>query len=140
MGQNMEKVIGKTIHNILSIEWMRYNMFSENDIYKNIPMLVFRVNEIESKEELIKLGKCVADFNGNISWKLFCDSLSEKGKYLLTIDAIEEVREACFQKKLMYNEREYFGEEIYKLYCEQAVKDIPFLAVHISNCFTHTFY
>lgn len=135
MEKNIEKTIGRTIHNILSVEWMRYNMFSTNDIYKNIPMLVFRVNETNSKEQLIKLEKCISDFKGTISWKLFKDPLSKKGNYLLTIAIIETVREECRKKIFMYNEREYFGEEIYKLYCEQAVQDIPFLAEHISNCF-----
>lgn len=135
MEQNIEKTIGKTIHNILSVEWMRYNMFSTNDIYKNIPMLVFRVNETNSKEQLIKLEKCISDFKGTISWKLFRDPLSKNGNYLLTIAIIETVREECHKKIFMYNEREYFGEETYKLYCEQAVQDIPFLAEHISNYF-----
>lgn len=135
MEQNIEKIIGKTIHNILSVEWMRYNMFSTNDIYKNIPMLVFRVNETNSKEQLIKLEKCISDFKGTISWKLFKDPLSKKGNYLLTIAIIETVRKECRKKNFTYNAIEYLGEEMYKLYCEQAVQDIPLLAEYISNCF-----
>ena len=45
MEENKEKCIGKLIHSRIPIEWMRYNMYIEDDRYRNIPMLVFRVHD-----------------------------------------------------------------------------------------------
>lgn len=136
MKQDDEKIVGKIIHNRLSIEWMRYNMFSLNNIYKNIPMLVFRVNKTSENEQLKRLEECVASFQGKNSWKLFKDPLSVKGNYLLTIAIIENIRKECREKHLIYNEKEYFGDDMYKSYCERAIQDIPFLAEHIDKCFS----
>ena len=38
MEENKEKCIGKLIHSRIPIEWMRYNMYIEDDRYRNIPM------------------------------------------------------------------------------------------------------
>lgn len=35
--------------------------------------------------------------------------------------------------KNLYNEKEYFGIEVFKTYCECAIEDIPFLAEYIKN-------
>ena len=45
MEENKEKCIGKLIHSRIPIEWMRYNMYIGDDRYRNIPMLVFRVQD-----------------------------------------------------------------------------------------------
>lgn len=135
MDQNEEKIIGKIIHNKLPIEWMRYNMYSSNNIYKNIPILVFRLNEFDTGEQLIKLENCVASFDGKTKWKVFKDPLSRKGNYLLTLACMENFRKECHEKDVIYNEQEYLGNDRYKFYCEQAVQDIPLLAKHIEKCF-----
>ena len=135
MDQNEEKIIGKIIHKKLSIEWMRYNMFSLNNIYKNIPILVFRVSGSEKNDQVKKLESCVASFEGKSSWKVFRDPLSRKGNYLLTIATVEKIRKVCHEKGIIYNERDYLGNERYKLYCEQAIQDIPLLAKHIERYF-----
>lgn len=135
MDQSEERIIGKIIHNNLPIEWMRYNMYSSNNIYKNIPILVFRINESDTWEQLIKLKKCVSDFNGNNKWKVFKDPLSRKGNYLLTLACMEKIRKDCCEKDVIYNEQEYLGSDRYRFCCEQAVQDIPLLAKHIEKCF-----
>lgn len=135
MEKNQEKIIGKIVHNILSIEWMRYNMFSTNDIYRNVPMLVFRLEESAPMENLKKLESCVRNFKGEKRWQLFQDPLSKKGNYLLTISIIKDIRVECYKKNIIYNEKEYLGDENYKICCRQAVQDIPLLAEHIIKCF-----
>lgn len=45
MSQYEETLVGKIIHEKIPIEWMRYNMYIEDDKYRNIPMLVFRVQD-----------------------------------------------------------------------------------------------
>lgn len=133
MERNDEKIIGKIIHNRFPVEWMRYNMFSSENIYRNIPLLVFRFREEELGEQLEGLQNCVVSFNGKIAWKIFKDPLSPKGNYLLTIAIMEDFRRECYEKGMIYNEQEFLGSERYKLFCEDAVHDIPLLAKHIEH-------
>ena len=135
MNRDEEKVIGKIIHNRLPVEWMRYNMFSSNNIYKNIPVLVFRINESDMGDQLKKLEVSVESFEGKNTWKVFKDPLSGKGNYLLTLALMENFRKECHEKNIVYNEKEYLGNERYKLCCERAIQDIPLLAEHIKKCF-----
>lgn len=133
MEQNKEIIIGKIINNKLPVEWMRYNMYSLDDIYKNIPMLVFRLGKSSMNERVKELEKCVDGFQGINSWKVFRDPLSRKGNYLLTIAIMESIRKECYEKGTEYNEKKYLGDERYRLYCEQAILDIPLLAEHIEK-------
>lgn len=135
MEQSKEKIIGNIIYNNLPVEWMRYNMYSSDDIYKNIPMLVFRLSNSSMNERVKELEKCVDGFQGINSWKVFRDPLSRKGNYLLTIAIIESIRKECYEKGADYDEKEYMGDRKYRLYCEQAILDIPLLAEHIKRIF-----
>lgn len=135
MSQKEEKMIGKFIHEKIPITWMRYNMFSSEDIYKNIPLLVFRVSNTGIDGKMKMLEKCVASFEGKNAWKVFKDPLSRKGNYLLTLAFVENMRKECQEKKTVYNEQKYLGNDKYKWYCEQAIQDIPLLAKHIEKCF-----
>ena len=137
MQQNEEKVIAEIIHSHLPIEWMRYNMFSSNNIYKNIPVLVFRLDTSNEDTKIEKLEKCVTDFKGKCSWKVFRNPMSRNGNYLLTITIVENIRKECRDKKKVYDERDYLGEDRYKLCCEQAIQDIPLLAKHINEYFSY---
>lgn len=58
--QNKEKCIGKLIHSRVPIEWMRYNMCIEDGRYRNIPMLVFRVQD-SCPENIPMLAKHIAE-------------------------------------------------------------------------------
>lgn len=136
MEQNLETIIGKIIQNKLPVEWMRFNMFLFDDIYRNIPMLVFRVHEQKIDTQIEELKNCVADFQCKCEWKVFRDPLSNKGNYLLTLAIMEAIHKVYSKKRDSYNVREYLGIEIYNSYCEQAVQDIPMLAEHIGKCFS----
>ena len=69
MGQKEEKIIAKIIKSNLPIEWIKYNMFSSNNIYKNIPLLVFRLEVTNQDTKIEKLEKCVSEFVGKILGK-----------------------------------------------------------------------
>lgn len=105
MEQNKETIIGKIISNKLPVEWMRYNMYLTDDIYRNIPMLVFRLGKSSMNEHVKELEKCVNGFQGINSWKVFRDPLSRKGNYLLTIAIIESICKECYEKGTEYNEK-----------------------------------
>ncbi len=133
MEESKEKCIGKIIHSLIPIEWMRYNMYIEADRYRNIPMLVFRVEESCPEDLLEKLKNCVEAFQGTVKWKLFKDPLSRKGNYLLTVSELENMRKKYQENRNLYNEKEYLGVEAFKTYCECAIQDIPFLAEYIKK-------
>lgn len=133
MEENKEKCIGRIIHNRIPIEWMRFDMYIESDIYRNIPMLVFRVESYCPENLLDSLKKCVEKFHGMANWKLFKDPLSRRGNYILTISELEELHRKCCLGQIQYNQKNYFGMENYKKYCEYAVEDIPMLAKYIDE-------
>lgn len=49
---------------------------------------------------------------------------------------MEEIHKEYVGRVENYNQKQYFGEERYKSYCEQAVEDIPLLAYHIEQYFS----
>lgn len=133
MSQHEETLVGKIIHEKIPIEWMRYNMFLTNNKYKNIPMLVFRVQDSCSNSLIEDLKKSVNGFNGKLRWKVFKNPLTRKDNYLLSIFELEELYMQCYAGQIQYNQVEFFGEERYKKYCDDAIQDIPMLAKHIAE-------
>lgn len=133
--KDIEVCIAEILRKEIPIEWMRFEMFHTEDIYRNIPMLVFRLDESCVPRSIENLKKNVEDFNGKVKWKVFKDVLSRRGNYLLTISIMEEMHNEFVGKEENYNQKQYFGEEKFKLYCEQAVEDIPLLAKHIEKSF-----
>lgn len=131
--KNIEKCVAMTICKKLPIEWMRFNMYVEEDIYRNIPVLVFRVEENCSTNIINNLIRCVEEFDGAVKWKVFKDPLSKNKNYMLAISELEMMRNAYREKRKVYNEKEYFGIEKYMEYCECAVDDIPILAKYIDE-------
>ena len=133
MEENKEKCIGKLIHSRIPIEWMRYNMYIEDDRYRNIPMLVFRVQDSCPENIIDSLRKWVDAFKGNLNWKMFKDPLSRKGNYLITISELEVLHRECCAGRVQYNQIDFWGAEKYKKYCDDAIQDIPMLEKHIEE-------
>ena len=133
MCKSEEKRIGRLIQSRLPVEWIRYNMYIKDDIYRNIPMLVFRIQDSCSSNLIDKLKECIDSFKGNLSWKLFKDPLSKRGNYLITISEIEALHKECYSGKTEYNQVEFLGIERYKKCCDDAIQDIPNLAKHIEK-------
>jgi len=128
-----ETCIGKIIHSKLPIEWMRYNMYIADDKYRNIPMLVFRVQASCPENLVYNLKDCIDNFKGNLNWKMFKDPLSGKGNYLVTISELEDLYNQCYAGKIQYNQIDFLGTEKYRRYCDCAIHDIPMLAQHIAE-------
>ena len=130
---NNETCIGKIVYSKLPIEWMRYNMYTEEDKYRSIPMLVFRVKDSCPKCLIENLKQCVEGYKGKSNWTMFKDPLSRKGNYLITIFELEEFYQKSNVENIPYNPMDYFGIEKYKVYCDSAIYDIPMLAKVISE-------
>lgn len=133
MEEDKEKCIGKLIHSRIPIEWMRYNMYIKEEKYRSIPMLVFRVQESCPENLICNLKECIDTFKGNLNWKMFKDSLSRKGNYLITISELEDLHRESHAGRIQYNQIEFFGAEKYKQLCDDAIQDIPMLAKHITE-------
>lgn len=133
MKESNENCIGRLIDSIFPIEWMRYSMYFDEDRYRNIPMLAFRIQDSCPTKAMESLKKCVEEFDGNLNWKLFKDPLSKKGNYLLTISELEILHKECYAGRVKYNQKVFFGSEKYIKYCDEAIQDIPKLAKHITE-------
>lgn len=131
--QDKEKRLGRIIYKILPIEWIRYNMYTEEDVYRNVPMLVFRVRDICDNQKLDALQSLVSEFDGNIKWKMFKDPLSRKGNYLITIDELEVMHLKYYDNNFLYDQKQYFGTNKYKKICEMMIEDIPELSMYIER-------
>ena len=133
MEENEEKCIGKLIHSRIPIEWMRYNMYIEDDRYRNIPMLVFRVQDSCPENIIDSLPPYVLDAEVNLKGEVGVDPLSRKGNYLITISELEVLHRECCAGRVQYNQIDFLGGEKYKKYCDDAIQDIPMLEKHIEE-------
>ncbi len=131
----MEKEIAKIISKYMDVKWIRFNMYVSSDIYRHIPLLVFMLDELYDEKELKRFQNYISEFKGMNEWKLFKDPRGKRGKYILSLKILEETRQECEENKIVYNEKEYFGDSLYKKYCEQAIEDIPLLAYYIEKYF-----
>ena len=130
---NAQKSVAKVICKKIPVDWIRFDMYFQDDIYRTIPMLVFRVKESCSENMILELIKCVEAFEGKVKWKMFRDPLSKSGNFVLTIAKMEDLHNKCNKGQIDYNQKLYFGITTYNKYCECAIEDIPLLAEYIDN-------
>lgn len=133
--QNYETKIGHLIHDNINVEWMRYNMYKENNIYESIPLLVFRIYE-EEENKIESLKRCISDYKGINQWKLFVNPMTRKKNYILSLDIIEKIY-YDFSKGILteFNPKEILDEMEYKKLCETAVQEIPNLESYLEDYF-----
>ena len=128
-----ETCVGKALCAKLPIEWMRFNMYHEAEKYRNIPMLIFRMQKACPVDLIERLKECIDNFEGNVKWRMFKHPFSRNENYLITISELEDLYRKCYEGQIQYNQNDYFGIENYKKYCEYAIQDIPMLAKHIAE-------
>lgn len=134
--QSYETKIGHLIHENIKVEWMRYNMYKESDVYAFIPMLVFRICDEEENGKIECLKKCILDYKGINRWRLFINPLTKKKNYILSLEIVEkmynEVAEGIFSN---YEPMAILGEKEYKKVCITAVQEIPELEFYLEEYF-----
>ena len=130
------KMIGYLIRDSLKIEWMRYNMYREDDIYASAPMLVFRICVEEKEDKVTYLKKCISDYDGFNRWRLFINPLTNNKNYILSLDVVEKMyfdySEGLIEE---LNLKTLVGETEYKRICETAIQDIPKLKCYLEKSF-----
>ena len=108
-------------------------MYTESNKYRNIPMLVFRVQESCPENLVDTLKECIDSFEGKISWKVFENPMTRKTNYVLSISELEDLYKQSCSEQIQYNQIDYFGAEKYKKFCDDAILEIPMLAKHIAR-------
>ncbi|WP_143405005.1 hypothetical protein [Eubacterium uniforme] len=121
-----ETAIGKLLNDYYKIEWMRFNMFNLEDIYYNIPMLIFRV-EKDYDECICKLKEYVENIQTINSWTIFRFPYSKNKNYILTLDMVRNIYMNQFEKQFNLDLQQILGKEKYEKLCKEAITDIPLL-------------
>lgn len=118
-----EKAIGYEVRNILSIEWMRYNMYNVEDIYRCIPFLLFRVSDDTNLDRFIH---CIDTYRGKEKWVIYTYPYSKRHvNYVLSIDVNRTIYEKCYKNHMNYSPESILTISDYKEHCEKALDDIP---------------
>lgn len=134
--QNYENKIGRLISENMDVEWMRFNMYDEFNIYASVPMLVFRINEGD-QDRIRRLKEYVFEFEGHNRWSLFICPLTRKKNYILSIEMLENLYNKVAEGEINnFDPRLIWGEEKYKKVCNDAVQEIPELAEYLDKFFT----
>ena len=103
---------------------MRGSMFNPDNIYDRIPS-TYCIFPIEDSEASLKiLSNALESFQGNCKWCVFKGPFSRKNLYVISTEAVRKYEHECFEKEMTCSEQEYFGEQEYKLLCENAVADM----------------
>ena len=118
-----------TIKKHIQFEWVRYDMYSEMDIYREIPMLVFRFfSEDEKMYSIIKKG--LDEYNGNVKWILYKGFYTTKN-YVIEPYKSYVAREQNYKKEICISLRDTLQD--YKDICKLAIQDIPNLCSYIDK-------
>ena len=131
MNQEYERIIGRILENLLSIEWMRNPMFFVDNRYWSIPSLVFRVNE--ENEIFFELKSKIEQFKGKMGWKIISHPLKHHTNYILSIKEMESFFRQ--EREDFVSQEVFFGEEVYRDLCDKAIDDIPLLAEYLREQF-----
>ena len=103
---------------------MRGSMFNPDNIYDRIPSTYCTFPIEDSEASLQILSNALESFQGNCKWCVFKGPFSRKNLYVISTEAVRKYEQECFEKEMTCSEQEYFGEQEYKLLCENAVADM----------------
>ena len=103
---------------------MKGSMFNPDNIYDRIPSTycIFPIEDSEASLQI--LSNALESFQGNCKWCVFKGPFSSKDLYVISTEAVRKYEQECFEKEMTCSEQEYFGEQEYKLLCENAVADM----------------
>lgn len=127
-------LIFKTLQKHFCFEQARCEMYVAQDIYYEIPRLVFRLKE-DDNEKYTEIKDCIERFNGNLKWTVYRSPYSRKGNHILGPNILFETELQLSQKQIPIKVEDFIPREVAKYTCERAIEDIPRLAEHIHTCF-----
>lgn len=127
--EEINTIIFEILNEVSPIRTTRASMFSPDDLYGHPPFLRFGF-VLKNKELMSILQNNVDQFKGNLVWLTIMKNGSEN--CILIPRVFKEIQfENQFYKKDFWIKQ--FGENIYKLYVDAAIEDIPELAEYIKT-------
>ncbi|WP_435924028.1 hypothetical protein [Paenibacillus sp. DYY-L-2] len=128
---NRDQRMAYTISKLGTFDWVRFNMYSEDDIYKTTPGFYFRFSNGGNLYN--KLKECIKEYEGKLSWSMYMSRDTKHQNYII------EPSEVCVAKST----KEYYEyydvrrilKERYGYICETAIEDIEPLCNHIETWF-----
>jgi len=131
-----ETVIANYFCKNYPIEQIRYDMYIENNIYHEIPNLMFRFSTKLDDGIYDELRECIESFKGQLKWTEFKCFFSKRiwNHSIVPMEYYEKVK-YTFENDVFIADKEYFSEEKYKELCEKGIADIPLLFDHIKRNF-----
>ena len=124
-------LVAYSLSKLSTYEWVRYNMYAEEDIYNRVPGFHFRFHN--AGDLYNELTDCIDAFQGELQWKLYLGLETRNQNYSLEPLEAYQARLTDEYKK-NHNLKEILGEK-YNEICEKAISDIPSLSDHVENWF-----
>lgn len=129
-------ILANYLNDNYPIEQMRFQMYLEEDIYHEIPSLMFRFSKELDDSIYDVLRICIESYVGNLEWTELQSLVAKRVKnHLICPRRYYEHLKYAFENNILLSDKEYFSEEEYKEICEKAIADIPNLFEHIKKNF-----
>lgn len=133
---NNEELLAYYFKDNYPIRQMKYRMYHSDNIYYRIPVLAFRFDNLKNTAIYEELRHCLECYEGKLKWTVFESFHGKRVKnYIICPYEVYEMQRNLFEKDMSMSYQKYFSEEKYKVLCENAIKDIPLLYIHIKNIF-----
>lgn len=124
-------LVAYSLAKLSTYEWVRYNMYVEEDIYHRVPGFYFRFrNAGDLYHELIE---CIDAFQGNLQWKLYPGLETRNQNY--TLEPLEAYQARLTDQYKQNLDLKEILDGKYNEICEKAIKNIPALSNHIEKWF-----
>ena len=126
------RIISEIFMDFLDITWMRFDMYHEEIRYRNIPFLAFEVREEPSDKfnyicNVVEKYGCIDE---HMKWVIYAHPGNRRTTYILSLEVVKEWNIDTYNngERKCISQKDYFGEEQFRYYCDKAIEDIPRLA------------
>ncbi|WP_310551902.1 hypothetical protein [Paenibacillus glufosinatiresistens] len=125
------KLMAYTISKLGSFEWNRTSMYDPQNIYDRPAGFYFRFHN--NYEIYSQLDSCIRAFKGKLEWCINRSNYTRHKNYIIEPVEVYKAKESKEFKN--NNNLKVALHDNYKILCEQAIEDIPFLCKHIEDWF-----
>lgn len=128
---NRTEKMAYTISKLGAFEWVRFNMYFEDNIYILPPGFYFR---FENGTELYnKLEECIRAFDGKLNWIMYLSTDTKHKNYI--IEPIEVYLAKSTDGFSEHYDVRAVLKDRYNYICETGIEDIDPLCKHIEDWF-----
>ena len=120
-----------TISKLGIFDWVRFDMYFEDDIYKTTPGFYFRFSN--GGDLYSKLQDCIKEYEGKLNWTMYMSKDTRNQNYIIEPNEVYAAK-STNEFYEHYDVRRILKER-YSYICEAAIEDIEPLCRHIENWF-----